>query len=45
MKSTILDLFENEKLTPGKIAKKIKLSTAEVRDILKEFGYLTKGRT
>ena len=45
MKNTILDLFENEKLMPAKIAKKVKLSTAEVQSILKEFGYLTKGRT
>lgn len=45
MKNTILDLFENEKLMPAKIAKKVKLSTAEVQSILREFGYLTKGRT
>ena len=45
MENTILDLFENEKLMPAKIAKKVKLTTAEVREILKKYNYLTIGRT
>lgn len=45
MESTILDLFENEKLTVGKISKKLKISTLEIRKVLRKHNYLTEGRS
>lgn len=45
MENTILDLFENQKLTPGKISKKLKISIEKIRNVLEKHHYLTIGRT